>query len=590
MSWVERAGSQPETLAQLIDRLGSGYMLAEFAAATVVVGVALAAPRTGQQAFARLERAAARLYATPWRSICFVGVLALLLRAVFLPWLGPPEAAVHDEQSLLLQAQTYLQGRLANPTHPFWEHFETFHVNQLPAYASMYFPGRGAPLAAGLLVAGEPWVGVWLSFVLMCMAAVWMLQGWVPAGYALLGGLYLVVRFGIFSYWVNSFWGGAFTALGAMLVIGALPRILARPTWALGGVAGLGAAILMTTRSYEGMLLCVPVAVLLLARLVRPSWTGGRWLLLKTALPATALVGAGGALLLAYNVATTGNALLAPYTVNRATYATAPAFLTSPPMQSQQRGPAYFRDFYEAEGRDYQRRYSLARLLASVAGKVFHNWNFYIGPIFSLALLAGLWAVRREGFIVAALGFFALGYALVTWNFPHYTAPLLPVLLIVLMRGFMFLRGWQPWGQPAGLFLTRAMPLAALATLLLPASAVVTGTPKLNPNFNAQACCAIGQPGLRSQLAKRLRAEPGLDLVLVRDGPHTPLHYEMVYNEPDIDRAAIVFARSLGPPRDQALLAHFANRRVWVFDWRPDLPDKHTLEPLEPETMAGLRR
>ena len=39
-----------------------------------------------------------------------------------------------------------MQGRLANPTHPFWEHFETFYVNQVPAYASMYFPGRGAPL------------------------------------------------------------------------------------------------------------------------------------------------------------------------------------------------------------------------------------------------------------------------------------------------------------------------------------------------------------------------------------------------------------------------------------------------------------
>ncbi|AEG92590.1 hypothetical protein [Ramlibacter tataouinensis] len=590
MNWNDLAGDSPGALAQLIDRLGSPSMLTEAGLALVITILALAAPRLGGVFFGRIEQAAAPLLARPWRAILFVGLLAVAARAVFLPWLGPPSAAVHDEQSLLLQAQTYLQGRLANPTHPFWEHFETFHVNQVPAYASMYFPGRSAPLAAGLLVAGEPWVGVWLSFVLMCMAAVWMLQAWVPAPFALLGGVLLVIRFGVFSYWVNSYWGGAFTALGAMLVIGALPRILRRPSWALGGTIGLGAAILMTTRSYEGMLLCIPVAVLLLARLLRPSWAGGRWQLLKTVVPATALVGAGGALLLAYNVATTGHALLTPYEVNRAAYAAAPAFLTSPPLQSQLRGPAYFRDFYRAEGRDYQRRYSTAGIGAGIAGKLFHNWNFYVGPLFTFALLAGLGAVRREGFLLGTLGFFMLGYALVTWNFPHYTAPLLPVLLIIVMRGFMYLRGWQLRGRPVGLFLTRAMPAAAVATLLLPAAAVVFGVPRLNAEFTAQACCAIGQEGLRNRLIARLKNEPGRDLVLVKVGPHTPLHYEMVYNEPDIDRAEVVIARSLGDTRDRALLQHFADRRIWQFDWRPDLPEAYTLVPLSPQAIAAAPR
>ncbi len=581
---VAAGAGRPETLAEIAQRIASGPLAVEALLAIILIALAFTAPRLGGRFYDRLEARTLALAGGPVRQILLVGLLALLARAALLPWMGAPAAAIHDEQSLVLQAQTYLAGRLANPTHPFWEHFETFHVNQVPAYASMYFPGRSAPLAVGLLLADQAWVGVWLCFVLLCMAAVWMLQGWVPGPYALLGGLFIVLRFGVFSYWVNSYWGGAFTALGGMLVIGVLPRILKRPSWSLGAVFGLGAAILMTTRTYEGFLLCLPPTLLLLWRLLRPTWNGGRWALLKPAVPAALLVGAGGALLLAYNAATTGHALKAPYEVNRATYANAPAFLISPPLQSQQRGPAYFRVFYAEEAQDYLRRSGPVKLVASVAGKVFHNWNFYVGPVFTFALLAGLWAVRREYFVVGALAFFALGYMLETWNFPHYTAPAMSLLLIVMMRGFMWLRGWQWRGQPSGLFLTRAMPTAGLLFLLLPLSATVWGVPRIQANSFNQACCTLPHDDLRSRVMDQLRATPGRDLVLVKDGPNNPVHYEMVYNEPDIDRAEIVIARRLSPERDAALVRHFAGRQVWEFEWRPDLPDGHTLRPLEPGT------
>ncbi len=565
------------------------YGLVEWAAVGVVAVLLLTAwrPRALQNDLAARET---RL--RPWTDACtrrpacavlLVGLLAICLRAAVLPWLGAPAPSIHDEQSLLLQAQTYVAGRLANPTHPFWQHFESFHINQVPAYASVYFPGRGLPLALGLWLAHEPWLGVWLSMALMCMAVVWMLQAWVSARLALLGGLIAVLRFGVFSYWVNSYWGGAFTALGALLVLGALPRILRAQTWqsrlALGVVTGLGALILMTTRPFEGFLICLPVALALLLAWTRQTWA----VVLPLLVPSLLLTALGAAMLLNYNLATTGQARMTPYELNRASYASAPAFLTSPPLVSAQRGPAYFRDFYAEEAKPYARRSSVRGLAASVAGKLYHTWNFYLGPLLTLPFVVGLWRVRRDLFLVGSLLFFAAGYALETWNFPHYTAPLLPFLWIVLMRGFA---GLRQAGQ-RGLLATRALPLALAAMLLLPLGTVMTGQPRMQSNTHNRACCAIEDSNLREQLQAQLKALPGQDLVLVKDGPNNPLHFELVYNEADIDRAPIVWARRLSPPQDAALQRYFSDRQQWAFEWRPDLPLGYQMERL---AAAGASR
>jgi hypothetical protein len=67
----------------------------------------------------------------------------------------------------------------------------------------------------------------------------------------------------------------------------------------------------------------------------------------------------------------------------------------------------------------------------------------------------------------------------------------------------------------------------------------------------------------RARILAQLEATPGEHLVIARYAPvHSP-HEEWVWNGADIDASKVVWARSLGPEQDRALLAYFADRRHW---------------------------
>jgi hypothetical protein len=554
-------------------------LLVEGGLTFIAVAAAYAWPKLGNSWFARVERAFTSLARKQGLAVATVGLGTLLLRLAILPLFPVPLPFDPNDFSNLLAADTFAHGHLANPTPAMWTHLEAVHVDMQPTYGSMYFPGEGLMLAAGKVLFGCSWLGILIAGALMCAALCWMLQAWLPPGWALLGGILAMLRIGLFSYWTNTYTGaGVLGGLGGALVLGAMPRLMKTASIRYGLLMAVGIVLLIYSRPYEGLLLCLPVAFVLVKWAIRGKNRPAPVVLLRRAALPVLIVLAGCAWFGYYNYSAFGRATTLPYTVNRAAYAMAPYYIWQPPRpQPHYRHELMRRFYYEIELTAYDRIHSLSGYLPINFQKIVATILFFAGlalfpPIF---LMRRVFLDKRMRFLVISVLILMVGNLIMIYMIPHYLAPFTAVFYALGLQAMRHLCFFKPEGRAMGRALVRSIVVICVLMAGIRLFAAPLGFQVSEWSATQWEGTWIGPEHFgveRAQIETSLEQTPGKQLVFVRYGADHPPGDQWIYNSANIDASKVVWAWDMGPADNRELMQYYGDRQVWLVE-----PDAHPI-------------
>ncbi|MBN8725477.1 MAG: hypothetical protein J0M03_21450 [Acidobacteria bacterium] len=522
--------------------------------------------------FKNLETLFHKIALKKYLVILAIGVITFLSNLAVAKSFYWPIPAVNDEFGYLLLSDTFCQGRLTNPVHPMWIHFEAFHITKEPTRTAKFPPGQGIALAIGQKLTGYPIAGVWLSMSLAVMALCWMLQAWLPPRWAFFGALLFILKISIFTYWSQSFWGGAVATLGGALVFGALRRIIKKPAINNSLFFALGLAILANSRPYEGFIISLCAVVCLSIWLIKKKSFPTSLLLKQIVLPILLSM-----LLLVvtmgyYNWVVTGKAWLMPHQLYESAYNNYPLFIWLNPRNKlieynnkefEQVHTIWFSKHFNS---NFDPPYNFLRLSVN---KIIFLAKFFLDYITGFFLLFLFFLVKNKwtrfafvSLLILLLGILQIAFVVL----PHYIAPGVCLLYFLIIQGMRYVYVWSWRTRATGKLLVWFVPVYYVCLIFYLISVGVN--PSTIFGYYPTGIARYEKSHwsfTRESLISELNKLEKKSLIIVKYRQHN-IHEEWIYNEADIDNAKVVWARSLSPEKDCQLIKYFSDREIWIVE------------------------
>jgi hypothetical protein len=329
-------------------------------------------------------------------------------------------------------------------------------------------------------------------------------------------------------------------------------------------------AVLALSRPFEGFVVVLIALSFTLVGRTRLARAGLRRLAVAVAIVATV----GGGFHLHFNRVVTGDSWTMPYSHLTAMQDAAPLFI----FQGLPERPEYVDEHVDRFFTEWAMEwYTLQQgglgslIAAAVARPVVAGVGYLFGPVRNgsgppfwfpsvliLPLLLPLhlvrrWEARRVILSLAVL-FGSLNF--VTYFLPHYVAVLTSMWMLLVLLTLRILRVMVRRTS----FRSCLVPGVVLLSWALLVPPVVR-----QRHLNRDPSWFANQ---KVALSSELAAHGGEHLVLVSYGEDYDLHIEWVYNSAELDEQTVIWARSLDPEEDAALLRFYGERSGWRLDLR----------------------
>jgi len=148
--------------------------------------------------------------------------------------------------------------------------------------------------------------------------------------------------------------------------------------------------------------------------------------------------------------------------------------------------------------------------------------------------------------------------------YPHYAAPITALVYAFVLGAMRYIRLWFFGAKPMGVGITRAILVSCVLLAIVRISVPTSGIALTPPKFRTWATENPKFPE-RTAIIALLNGIGGLHLVFTMNGTDQNI-FDWVYNAADIDASKIVWARDLGPAKNQELIDYYKNRTVWMVD------------------------
>ena len=463
-------------------------------------------------------------------------------------WLLVPFDAIayHDEASYLFQAQTFAGGRVTADGLPDAPGLlDQMHVVSDSVRYSRYFPGTGVWLAP-FVAAGVPswgWIAAHVAAALLAamagveLARVCNRDDRAARVAGAVTGLLMATSAGLVAMSTH-YLAHHPTLVGLTLFLWQTLRAIQTGSRRSLATAGSGLAFAMLCRPMTAAAVGLPFGVSLLVKWVR----GRDW---KSAAAMAGPIGAGLVLLAGYNAATTGEALLTPYTVYNRIHTPRHVY----GFGNGVRGDAVREAMTPPESRrvmaaydDWATNHTPAAAWANQVERTDASLRLSIGTVPAL-LVIGLFLTRRE-----------------VWRTPAgwVAASIVSLHLLHVPYWFVGIDGWHyvlestiAWALLAGLLTADLLAAAAVwlrrGWLIVLGLSVLLASGSAPPLWVAESALRMARSvEIREQYerASEYAAEQAGDrpaVVGVIANPMVP-HYDYIQNGPDL-AAPIIWVR-----------------------------------------------